>query len=655
MNKTSLLGNILIFLISAVMIFISVEDLGTNNLMVGITGLFLLIAILNKDFSKTPIRAVIKISFLTAFIGIVPYLVNANMYIGFFINFIAVFIMIYLVVYTLNKTIYFPFLFGYTLLLTTNVTGKDLYFRVGGLIVVGIIAVIFQIIFLKIIRKPKDENKNLLEIVDSLILNINTFSTGNLDETEYDKFKTLSTKWSRDILEKRNNSFYLNRDENIELDLIASLEHIGDIAKDIRKKVGSRDGYYKNLLLDTSILLVRLKGFLSKAHSIKSLDVELERIRNMYNENKEELDVYEMMESIKIIDHLTDRLLELEMVKFKVPKLLTPKEYTLEFKGVVKLLFQDFNRNSVRFIFAFRTALLVAGAYFIIQFFDLHLGKWMMFTITSVSQPYNNTVRKRAFGRIIGTVIGVIIYVPLSMIFVDKEPRIIIIAIAVYLMISFKDYLYSTAMLTVLFLGVVTIDVRDILLYAGDRVMYIAFGIIAVIIANKIIFPYSFEKETKKLVKDYYNTSTEILEKTMIMYEKKDAREEIKGLIVMAKGIENKMIINNTILDNDKLRGFRNEQRLFIRNIHNVLNRVDYVDSQLAINGEYRLNRIKQMRKELEKVSSDNFEAEEIIVKEYCKDVDTIAEKLIYIDIYEMIKSHKKSGQLVSMLIDNIS
>ncbi|MGL5634051.1 MAG: FUSC family protein [Sarcina sp.] len=651
MNKTSLLGNILIFLISAVMIFISVEDLGTNNLMVGITGLFLLIAILNKDFSKTPIRAVIKISFLTAFIGIVPYLVNLNMYIGFFINFIAVFIMLYLVVYTLNKTIYFPFLFGYTLLLTTNVTGKDLYFRVGGLIFVGVVAVIFQIIFLKITRKPKDENKNLLEIVDSLILNINTFSTGNLDEVEYDKFKTLSTKWSRDILEKRNNSFYLNRDENIELDLIASLEHIGDVAKDIRKKVGSRNGYYKNLLLDTSVLLVRLKGFLSKAHSIKSLDVELERIRNIYNENKDELDVYEMMESIKIIDHLTDRLLELEKIKFKVPKLLTPKEYTLEFKGVIKLLLKDFNRNSVRFIFAFRTALLVAGAYFIIQFFDLHLGKWMMFTITSVSQPYNNTIRKRAFGRIIGTILGVIIYVPLSMIFVTKEPRIIIIAIAVYLMISFKDYLYSTTMLTVLFLGVVTINVPNILLYAGDRVMYIAFGIIAVIIGNKIIFPYSFEKETKKLVTDYYDTSSEILEKTMIMYEKKDAREEIKSLIVMAKGIENKMIINNTILDSNTLRAFRNEQRLFIRNIHNVLNRVDYVDLELAINGKYRLNRIKEMRKELEKVNSDNFEMEESIVKKYCENIDSIAEKLIYIDIYEMIKSHKKSGQLVSILI----
>ena len=103
MNKKAFMANNLIFIISVIFVYMSIKHLGNNNLMVGITGIFLLIAIVNKDFSRNPIkRAITKISFLTAFIALAPYLVNLNIYYGLIINFLVVFIMIYLVVYTLE-------------------------------------------------------------------------------------------------------------------------------------------------------------------------------------------------------------------------------------------------------------------------------------------------------------------------------------------------------------------------------------------------------------------------------------------------------------------------------------------------------------------------------------------------------------------------
>ncbi|WP_297519729.1 FUSC family protein [uncultured Clostridium sp.] len=651
MDKESLLGNILIFLLSAAMIFVSAKYLGHDNLMVGITGLFLLIAILNKDFSRTPFRAILKISFLTGFIGFVPYLVNLNIYIGFFINFIAIFIMIYLVVYTLNKTIYFPFLFGYTLLLFTNVTGINLSDRVLGMIGVGIIAVVFQVIFIKVTKKKELENKNLMQIIDSLIININNFSSGEIINKDFERFKELSAIWSRDILEKRNNSFYLQEDENIELNLIAALEHIGNIGSEFSKKIKKGSIDYQALLIDVNILLSKLKGFLNKGHGIHELDKELVRLNEKYSYRKSEVDVYEVLESLKVIDNLTDELLEFEKIKFKKPKILTWEELKSEFKEAFRLLKGDFNRNSVRFIFAFRTALLVAGAYFIVKYFDLALGKWMIFTITSVSQLYNNTVKTRAKGRIIGTVVGAIIYLPLSMIFVEVEPRIVIIAIATFLMINFKKYAYSTAMLTVLFLGVVTINVKDIMLYAEDRVFFVALGIIVVLIGNKIIFPYSLEKETEMLVEKYQAVCGEILDKTMYIYTQKGTREEIRRLILIAKGFENKMIINNTALDSDLLRQFRNEQRMFLSDIHNILNRVEYSDNSLMDNGLQRMERIKLMRKELEVIPVENKNECQAVFKKYSDTVKKLSEKLIYLDVYEMIKSYKKSEVLKNTLV----
>lgn len=651
MNKDSLIGNSLIFLVSAAMIYISIVYLGYDNLMVGITGLFLLIAIVNKDFSRTPIRAIVKITFLTVFIGIVPFLVNLNIYSGLIINFVAIFVMIYLVVYTLNKSIYFPFLFGYALLLTTNVTGEALKLRILGLAIVGVIAVIFQIVYAKIIKKHKDPNKNLNAIIDILRLNISNFSAGIVSENEQEKFRDISTVWSREVLEKRNNSFYLKEKENIELDLIASLEQIGSMSRVFSEKVANGEEVYKSLLLDINILLSRLKDFLNSKSSIESLDIEIERLEKTYNKNNENTEFYEILECVKVIDKLTDKLLALQNKKQNRIKILTLSDWQNEFKFVKKYLIRDFNSSSVRFIFAFRTALLVSVAYFLIRYFDVPMAKWAVFTIISVSQPYNNTIRSRARGRLIGTIIGVLIYFPLSIIFPSVEARVVIITIAMYLMISFKKYSYSTTMLTVLFLGVVTLKVSNTVFYVQERILYITIGIIVVLIGNKIIFPYSLEKETKILIRKYYDLSSEILEKTMFLYTKKGVREEIRSEIIEAKGIENKIILNNTALNDDNLRAFRNEQRTFLSKIHNTLNRVDYSDESLKQNGFFRLVNIEKMSNELSKVPVDDLDKLESVFKKYLDGVTKTSEKLIYLDIYEMIKSLKQSEKLMETLV----
>ena len=603
---------------------------------------------------KSPIRAIVKISFLTGFIGFVPYLVNLNVFTGFFINFAAVFIMIYLVVYTLNKTIYFPFLFGYTLLLFTNVKGNDLRDRIIGMIVVGTIAVIFSIVYTKVSNKKVAKSLRLLKIIDALIININNFSTGEVIQKDFDKFKELITTWSRSVLEQRNSSFYLSEEENIELDLIAALEQIGNISAELSEKIKQGSSRDKELLLDMNILLSKLKGFINKAHGIEVLDKELIRLNEKYSGSKSEVQVYETLECLKVIDDLTDELVELRSKKLKGCEVVTSEEIMSDIKLTLKLFKKDFNKDSIRFIFAFRTALIVAASYFVVRYFDLALGKWMVFTITSVSQPYNNTIKNRARGRIIGTVIGVLIYLPLSMIFVDVHSRIIIAAIAVYLMINFKDYAYSTTMLTVFFLDVVTIDVKNIMLYAEDRVFFVVLGAIVVLIANKIIFPYSLEKETNVLVEKYHDVCSEILEKIGTLYTEASSRDEIRSLILIAKGFENKIILNNTGLDSDVLREFRNEQRTFLTNIHNVLNRVEHTDSTLASNGPQRMERIKLMMGELEFISVEDKEGYEKVLNKYLENIKKLSERLIYLDIYEMIKSYKKSENLKKQLIGEI-
>lgn len=644
MNKKVFMANNIIFIISVIFVYMSIVYLGRDNLMVGITGIFLLIAIINKDFSRNPLRAILKISFLTAFIAFMPYLVNLNIYSGLIINFLAVFTIIYVVVYTLNKTIYFPFLFGYTLLLTTNVGGRDLCKRIIAIVIIGIVAVIFQIVFSKITFKKNEKNKMLIEIIETFLKNINDLKVGNFNFKNKEKLKELSTYWSRDILEKRNNSFYLKDNENIKLNLIAAIEKLDRVLEEISQMLENNKEYIK-FIEDLGVCLENLKLFLQTETRVVNLSLSIKKLNNDYESIKiKDIKIYEAIEALNIIDGLTSELLEIGKKDY-----IEIKFGMKEIKEIKNLLWADFNKNSVRFIFAFRTAILISVSYFVIECLHLELGKWMMFTIASVSQPYNDTVWGRAKGRILGTLVGVIIYLPLSYIVTSVEYRIIIIAIAVYFMISFKKYSYSMSMLTVLFLGVVTINIPNIFSFAEDRVLFVALGVVIVLLGNRFILPYSLKKETIILIDKYYNCCTEILDKTLLLYKKSGMREEIRNLIIIAKGIENKILLNNTDIDSDTIREFRNESRRLLNNINSVLNRVEYIDRELKSSGYERMNNIALMREEMEnKLEEENLY---YILDRYIKPVKKVSEKLIYIDVYEMIISKNICEKLKNELI----
>ena len=644
MNKKVFMANNIIFIISVIFVYMSIVYLGRDNLMVGITGIFLLIAIINKDFSRNPLRAIFKISFLTAFIAFIPYLVNLNIYSGLIINFLAVFTIIYVVVYTLNKTIYFPFLFGYTLLLTTNVGGRDLCKRIIAIVIIGIVAVIFQIVFSKITFKKNEKNKMLIEIIETFLKNINDLKVGNFNFKNKEKLKELSTYWSRDILEKRNNSFYLKDNENIKLNLIAAIEKLDRVLEEISQMLENNKEYIK-FIEDLGVCLENLKLFLQTETRVVNLSLSIKKLNNDYESIKiKDIKIYEAIEALNIIDGLTSELLEIGKKDY-----IEIKFGMKEIKEIKNLLWADFNKNSVRFIFAFRTAILISVSYFVIECLHLELGKWMMFTIASVSQPYNDTVWGRAKGRILGTLVGVIIYLPLSYIVTSVEYRIIIIAIAVYFMISFKKYSYSMSMLTVLFLGVVTINIPNIFSFAEDRVLFVALGVVIVLLGNRFILPYSLKKETIILIDKYYNCCTEILDKTLLLYKKSGVREEIRNLIIIAKGIENKILLNNTDIDSDTIREFRNESRRLLNNINSVLNRVEYIDRELKSSGYERMNNIALMREEMEnKLEEENLY---YILDRYIKPVKKVSEKLIYIDVYEMIISKNICEKLKNELI----
>ncbi|WP_438565755.1 FUSC family protein [Clostridium sp.] len=622
MKKELILRNGGIFLLSLIFIYGSIHFLGRDNLMVGANAVFLLVGILNKNFSTRPIKSILKVICLMALIGILPFLVNFNNNVGLFINFIGIFILLYAVVYNLNKSIYYPFLFGYTLLLSSNVTGKALLYRVIGLIIVGIIAVLYQIIYTKIIYRTK--MSSLKRSLDFLIRYVGdpdaTNNTKNLE-----KFREVNAAWSRELLEYRGNNFYLNYKENLELNLIAVLDKLEKINseiinKDIKYKILEDENLRKELLN----ILKDIRKFIYNELKEEELELSLRKYLKVYK-NKENIYIFELAVTVETFKNLIVEFYKMERENLRVKK----KVNWIDIKESIMIIKEDFNINSVRFIFSFRTAVLISVIYFIIQRYHIDYGKWIIFTIASVSQPYNETVKNRAKERILGTLIGAFIYYGLSLILVSEVERVIVILAAVYLYIHFKTYMKNVMMITIMFLGLATLNTLNTTDATEWRILFIIIGSIVVILGNKFIFPYNFKKETKVLLDKYIFCCNKAFLNIFNIYENKLERNKIKNLILQARGLENKIILNNTLAENKNIMYLIENERIIINCIQNIFNLSEYYDITLRVNGQVRMEAIKEL-------VYNKLNGENLNLSDYLNKTNEIDEKLIYKDMYEV-------------------
>ncbi|MGL5416169.1 MAG: FUSC family protein [Clostridium sp.] len=632
MKKEIIVRNGGIFILSLIGILLSIKILGRDNLMVGANAVFLLVGILNKNFSNKPVKSILKVIALMMFIGALPFFVNLNPYTGLLINFLGIFILLYAIVYNLNKSIYYPFLFGYTLLLASNVTGKALAYRIIGLAIVGLVAVLFQIFYVKICVHKK---MNALKRSLSLLINYINNEYNKDSYKDLDKFMEANATWSRELLEYRGSSFYLNYKENIELNLIAILDKLGNIHSNITLDKENSLYYLKDDIIE---ILKTIDLFINE--KIKEEDLEYAfKIFKRKHMNEEDINIFELIVSIETFKKMVVELDKLETGNFKVSK----KIKLIDIKESLKIIFTDFNTKSIRFVFSFRTALLISITYFIIQYYHIEYGKWIIFTIASVSQPYNETIKNRARDRILGTLIGAGLYYGLSLIFVDEISRVFIILIAIYLYVHFKKYIQNVAMITVMFLGLATLNVVNTIDATEWRIFFIVIGSILVVFGNKFIFPYNLEKETKILLDKYLDCCNKAFMNITSIYESNLERQRIKNLILHARALENKIILNTNFTNNLTFMNLIEDERIIINCIQNTFNLSEIYDITLRINGTIRMMKIKLLIAEV-------LEKKDITLDDFFDNAITTEEKLIYKDMYQMSKAKLNLNNLKSCL-----
>lgn len=158
----------------------------------------------------------------------------------------------------------------------------------------------------------------------------------------------------------------------------------------------------------------------------------------------------------------------------------------------VNIFGRDVKVHTIRASYAIRVGILTALTSFIAQYFKLAEGRWMVYTIFSLTELYSENTKIRAMKRFQGTIIGSIILLVIFFFIKNPALRGLVILVAGYLNSFAEDYRDMMILVTIS-------SVAPLALTAGtgyaifERISYVIIGIILALLANKFILMKSKE------------------------------------------------------------------------------------------------------------------------------------------------------------------
>lgn len=117
-------------------------------------------------------------------------------------------------------------------------------------------------------------------------------------------------------------------------------------------------------------------------------------------------------------------------------------------------LSRNFTPESALFRHAVRMSLVLCAGYAMIQFTGMNHGYWILLTSLFVCQPNYNATRHRLALRVIGTLVGVAIGLPVLLLVPSVEGQLVLIVVTGVLFFAFRNvqYAHATMFITLLVL-----------------------------------------------------------------------------------------------------------------------------------------------------------------------------------------------------------
>lgn len=597
---------------------------GTSNMLVGITGFMAAVTLMGNDYTSNPIRNTLRFILIELFIGLSAFISSFSAPLTLIFTFIVVFFIVYIFTFDTSKPIYMPFILCYLFMLYMPVKQIDMPNRIEALILSGILIMLVQML----VNKNKFWNKskssickNIDLLIDEIDILLEKKDMNLLKESSKNLNKQLQAL-SQSLYSRKEKTFLISDKSRLYLCIVQTLEGTNII---LEKSIEDIDnlGKYDDVLVKLKLQFNNILKFMNEEKSTKEL-------KNQLNEFIYEGDdihyshyiSYELRQNMTLLRDILDNLenggLSYSDKKYGINEKIKERE-------VIK---RRFNRNSLRFTFAFRIALLVSLGAFVVDYFDLYKGKWMVFTLSSVVQPYIESSETKMIDRIKGSLIGILIFELLFHLVPSMEVKMLIAFTCGYIGFYFKDYSKKMIFMTVFALSMGATN-NDFNILSFDRLKFILIGCVIAFIANRIIFPYKIKDVTKNLVKksvELNNSLATILENLNI--NNLDSHN-LRETILTNRLTNDKININNNTILSASIGNFLNSERIVMSNLR-------------VFKSSIKNNRIKNLDisnvcNEMQRYINGDLSKDYII-----KNFDNLSErddKLIFMNIYEIFRN----------------
>lgn len=611
MNKKLIISKTVTFVAIVAFIVMFKTIFGNENTLIGVTTVTAMLMFLERDLTLNPIKNTAKFIVLNLFIGIGAIVASSNMWLAIPINFVVVFSLSYLLCYNIKKPMYLPFTLQYLFILTSPVSVDKIPLRLLSLVVGAILIMVTQLIANKN-RLSKLGNKLLRDACSSLLIKIDNFKNGNIDESLNENIIKLISEFRKAVYEKREESFYFTEEGRIKLNLSMGIEKITFLIDKIDYKSDNED-----ILEDIYIFIEKIRDSFDDENKIKELDVYLDKIIRKHGENHtNDLISLQIINNALFIDESFNELQVLGKEKYNLIKKI--EEIPEEFKKSI-LSIENIKKTYLKFSYAIRIAFAIALGGFIMDFFNFSEGRWILFTMLSLVSPLYEVSSQKTKDRMISTIIGSIIVFTLFEVFKDTTIRTIILMLSGYIASYTTKYKYNMICVTISAIGAAALSGTPGI-FTINRIIFVAVGATLAILINKFILPYKLEDSHRELKVMYDETIQLMLKNIYDLVEKTTSSHGIKNLIVVTSLIEEKMKLNIQAIENDDEYDFMIETRLLVNNIYelyicisrNRINEADikYILEDLKILSEYKKvnidDFIKQVESHINKVDDVN-------------------------------------------------
>lgn len=509
-----------------VMIFVNAFAyiFGSENSIVGVIFVVLMGCSMARDLTNAPIKHFITMTITMILMTIAACYVNfLNPYIALIINFIMAFFILYSYTFEYAANLYFPYILSYLFMIfITPVNPSGLGNRLVG-ILFGCAAVMIY----HIVMNRKHAWKHIKTQLNKLLNTADLITDSILDGTHIsdltNEIRENVCQISRLAYERRKRILHISDASFAIIDTARGIENL--IINLIN--LNNCTTIEQSVLLEVKNTLCEFKDYVNR--KITGLTPLMS---NLFGNNS--LEIYDGLEYIRA--HM--------LAMYVKDKRNSYHKTVLSIKARLRGVLQFSN---VRFIYALRVSALIALFTMAVQLLKLPHGKWILFTIASVSLPCADDVGQKAVKRMSATVIGGLISFIIYTLIPNSIGRTVIMMLSGYVGFYFAGYTGNYACATVGALGgavyLTHFGWEQVGTMYGIRLMYIAIGIVIAVIANQLLFPIKRKRITSQLSEKYV--------KTVNLLEKISSNENVDTQLYYSLIIQSHMI-EETLIDTMK-------------------------------------------------------------------------------------------------------